>query len=198
MDSSSEEYAAFREKVKRTIYVDNMSPLVTEVVVKASFNQFGNVTNVQFIPTYLEPKTMPRAALVEMENSNQARIIIAEMENYPLMISGMPRPVRARAAEMEMFDDRPRKPGRRIQCRWLEPKDPDFEVAKKIKQVVKRHAAEASFLLEQQLAEEAKLGNQQAETLKANYRKYRLIDGLNEDGTVRKLAQFYKMPVSDA
>lgn len=197
MDSSSEEYAAFREKVKRTIYVDNMSPMVTEIVVKASFNQFGNVTSVQFIPTYLEPKTMARAALVEMENSKQARDIIADMETHPLMILGMPRPVRARPAEMEMFDDRPRKPGRRIKCRWLEPKDPDFEVAQKIKRVVNRHAAEASFLLEQQLAEEAKLGNQQVETLKANYKKYRLIDGLNEDGAVKRLAEFYKMPVSD-
>lgn len=148
MGSSSEEYAAFREKVRRTIYVDNMSPLVTESVVKASFNQFGNVSSVQFIPTYLEPKTMARAALVEMEDSKQARDIIADMETHPLMILGMPRPVRARPAEIEMFDDRPRKPGRRIQCRWLEPKDPDFEVAQKIKQVVNRHAAEASFLLE--------------------------------------------------
>lgn len=51
--------------------------------------------------------------------------------------------------------------------------------------------------MQQQLAHEAKLANQQVETLKANYKKFRLIDGLNEDGAVKRLAEFYKMPVSD-
>lgn len=148
MESSAEaEYAAFEEKVKRTVYVDNLSPQVTEAVVKTALDQFGNVTNVQFIPNYIGPKNIPCAALVEMENSKQARQIISEIANFPFMMSGMPRPVRACAAEIEMFDDRPRKPGRKIQCRWLDPEDPDFEVAKKIKNLIGKHASEASYLL---------------------------------------------------
>lgn len=146
--SSEEEYAAFLEKVDRTIYVDNLSPQITESIVKAAFNQFGNVKSIQFIPNYLEPKNMPQAALVEMENPKQAREIITQMGNYPFMVSGMPRPVRACAAELEMFEDRPRKPGRKILCRWLDPKEPDFEVAKKIKHLVRRHSAEASLVVE--------------------------------------------------
>ncbi|KAK4394661.1 hypothetical protein Sango_1620400 [Sesamum angolense] len=201
MGTSSEEenaqYAAFLEKVEKTIYVDNLSPQVTEAVMKAAFNQFGNVVGVQFIPNYLEPKNMPQAALVEMENPKQAREIIMEMGQYPFMISGMPRPVRAHAAKLEMFDERPRKPGRRTVCRWVDSKDPDFDVAKKIEHLVRKHAAETSIVLEQQLAEEEKLANQQSEMLKARYRKYELLDSVLDDGTAKRLARHYNMPISD-
>ncbi|KAG8378907.1 hypothetical protein BUALT_Bualt07G0033400 [Buddleja alternifolia] len=195
--SNEEEYATFMEKVKRTIYVDNLAPQVTDSVMKAAFNQFGNVISVQFIPNYLEPKNMPQAALVEMENPKQAGEIITEMRSYPLMISGMPRPVRAREAKLGMFENRPRKPGRRIQCRWVDPTEPDFEVAKKIKFLVRKHAAEASVVLERQRAEEEKLANQQTETLKAHYRKFEMLDGVLEDGTAKQLARHYNMHISD-
>ncbi|KAL2243937.1 uncharacterized protein LOC105157216 [Sesamum indicum] len=201
MGTSSEEenaqYAAFLEKVEKTIYVDNLSPQVTEAVMKAAFNQFGNVVSVQFIPNYLEPKNMPQAALVEMENPKQAQEIIMEMGQYPFMILGMPRPARARAAKLEMFDERPRKPGRRTVCRWVDSKDPDFDVAKKIEHLVRKHAAETSIVLEQQLAEEEKLANQQSEMLKAHYRKYELLDSVLDDGTAKRLARHYNMPISD-
>ncbi|XP_073038047.1 ASI1-immunoprecipitated protein 1-like isoform X1 [Primulina eburnea] len=195
---AEESYASFLEKVKRTIYIDNMSPAATDSVVKAAFNQFGNVLSVHFIPNYLDPKNVPQAALVEMENPKQAEDIIAEMEIYPFMILGMPRPVRARPAKLEMFGDRPRKPGRRILCQWIDSKNPDFEVVQKIKNLVKTHAAEASFLLMEQLKEEEKLAAQQNETLKANYRKFELIDGVHEDGTAKKLAHYYNMRTSDS
>ncbi|KAK6123464.1 hypothetical protein DH2020_042785 [Rehmannia glutinosa] len=164
--------------------------------MKAAYNQFGNVMSIQFIPNYFEPKNMPQAALVEMENPKQAQEIIAEMDNYPFMISGMPRPARARAAKLEMFDDRPRKPGRRIVCRWVDPKEPDFEVAKKMKHLVRKHEAEASLVLEQQRAEEEKLANQQSETLKANYKKYEMLNNVFEDGTAKRLGDEYKMPIA--
>ncbi|PIN15509.1 hypothetical protein CDL12_11842 [Handroanthus impetiginosus] len=195
--TEEEEYAAFLEKVARTIYVDNLSPQVTDTVMKAAFNQFGNVSSVQFIPNYLEPKNMPQAALVEMENAKQAQDIISEMGHYPLMISGMPRPARAHPAKLEMFDDRPRKPGRKIVCCWLDPEEPGFEAAQKIKHLVRRHAAEASVVLEQQRAEEEQLTNQQNETLKAHYRKYELLGGVLEDGTAKHLAHHYNVSISD-
>lgn len=145
--SDEAKYAAFKEKVKKTVYIDNLSPLATDAVMKTALNQFGNVVSVQFIPNYIGPSNMPAAALVEMETEKQAMKIIEETADFPFMISGMPRPVRAFAAEIEMFDDRPRKPGRTIQCRWLEENDPDFKVALEIKNLVKKHATEASYLL---------------------------------------------------
>lgn len=147
VDPAIEEYAAFEEKVKRTVFVDNLSPLATEAVLKAAFNQFGDVTSVYLFPNYIEPNNTACAALVEMQTPNQAENIIYEVSNSPFMISGMPRPVRARAAEIEMFDDRPRKPGRKIELRWVAPNDPDFEVAKKMTALVRKHAAEADFLM---------------------------------------------------
>ncbi|PIN00702.1 hypothetical protein CDL12_26790 [Handroanthus impetiginosus] len=194
---STEEYAEFLKKVGRTVYIDNISPMVTEAVLRAAFDQFGNVTKVQFIPTFMQPKGVPRAALVEMQNAKQAQEIISEMESSPFMIAGMPRPARAKAAKVEMFSSRPRKPGRIIRCRWLNPKDPSFEVAKKIKNLVKTHAAEASVLLERQLAEEENLDKQQAETLKANYKKLELIDAIFADGTAKRLAKHYRIERED-
>ncbi|KAL8457791.1 hypothetical protein ACS0TY_035607 [Phlomoides rotata] len=146
--TEEQEYAAFLENVERTVYVDNLSPEVTEAILKAACNQFGSVKSVQFIPNYFEPINAPQAALVEMETPKQAREIIIEMANYPFMILGKPRPVRSRPATVEMFEDRPRKPGRKIVCRWLDPKDPDFEVAQKMKLLVKQHANEAALMLE--------------------------------------------------
>lgn len=148
MGSTTEaEYAAFLEKVKRTVYLDNLSPQVTEPVIRTALDQFGNVKNVQFIPNYTEFRNIPHCALVEMENSKQAKDVVTSLHEFPFMMSGMPRPVRARAAEVEMFDDRPAKPGQRIQFRWLDPNDPDFEVAQRLKRLARKHAAEASFVL---------------------------------------------------
>ncbi|KAH6824664.1 hypothetical protein C2S53_001893 [Perilla frutescens var. hirtella] len=194
--SSEEDYAAFLEKVKRSIYVDNFSPQVTESVMRTAFNQFGNVKSVHFIPIYLEPRNGPRAALVEMENPKQATEIIKEMGNLPFMILGMPRPARACAARLEMFDDRPRKPGRKILCRWLDPKEPNFEIAKRVKNAVRKHAAEASVVLEQQRGEEEKLATQQSETLKAQHKKFELLNTVFEDGTFKDLGGRYDMRIN--
>ncbi|KAI5682216.1 hypothetical protein M9H77_03444 [Catharanthus roseus] len=197
MEASVEEYEAFQERVKRTVYIDNLSPQATEVVLRAAFNQFGNVVKVEFILNYLYPVELARIALVEMSTVDQAKAIIVELFNSPFMISGMPRPVRARAAAATMFDNRPRKPGRNISLRWLQPEDPDVTVAKKIKLMTRKHSAEAQFLLKQQLADEAKLANQQAETLKANYKKYEVADGVLADGTAYRLGRVYNLNISD-
>ncbi|CAK7322612.1 unnamed protein product [Dovyalis caffra] len=187
------DYAAFQKKVKRTILIDNLSPQVTASVLRTAFGQFGTVKNVQFIPNYTGLENIPCCALVEMESPRQAEAIVSEITQFPFMISGTPRPVRAFAAEEEMFDDRPIKRGRRIQCRWLDPKDPDFECTNKMKRLVRKHAAEELFLLKHLLGEEEKLAKQQAEELKANYKKYDMIDNVISDGTAQGLARCYHM-----
>lgn len=195
--SDEEQYAAFKEKVKRTVYFDNLTPQATDAVMKTALDQFGTVLSVQFIPNYIGPGKMPAAALVEMETEKQAMKIIEETEDFPFMISGMPRPVRAFPAEIEMYEDRPRKPGRTIQCQWLEEKDPDFAVAQQIKDLVKEQASEASFMLKQQLAEEERLHNKHGETLKANAKKYDLIEKVLTDGSARKLGTCYNIRLQE-
>ncbi|KAK3204431.1 hypothetical protein Dsin_018477 [Dipteronia sinensis] len=187
-------YVAFEEKVRRTVYLDNLSPLVTESVLRNGLNQFGTVKSCQFIQNYTELKNIPLCALVEMGNVKQAKAVVAALGEFPFMMSGMPRPVRARLAEVEMFDDRPKKPGRKRHCCWLNPNGPDFEVAQKLKQLVRKHAAEASFLLKKQLQEEEKLEKHQEDSLKANYKKYELIEGIMGDGSAKRLAQQYESP----
>ncbi|XP_009627661.1 ASI1-immunoprecipitated protein 1 [Nicotiana tabacum] len=197
METSDKEYAAFGEKVKRTIFIDNLSPVATEAVVKAALDQFGNVIQVKFIPNYLEPKNIGQAALVEVENADQAKTIITELSNSPFMICGMPRPVRARAAEAEMFDDRPRKPGSKIVCRWLDSSDPDFEVANKIKLTVRKQAEESKFLLKHQLEEEENLSKKQTETLNASYKKFEIIESVVSNRVATRLAERYRVRVAD-
>ncbi|XP_062107809.1 ASI1-immunoprecipitated protein 1 isoform X2 [Humulus lupulus] len=161
--------------------------------MRNALDQFGSVISVQFIPNYIVPGNIPKCALAEMENKKQADAVVSVITQFPFMISGMPRPVRARLAEEEMFDDRPRKPDRKIQCRWLDPGDPDFEIAKKLKQLSQTHFKEADFLLKKQLQEEEKLAKKQQEELKTHYKKHELMDGVVADGTAKRLARHYNI-----
>lgn len=140
-------YDAFLEKVRRTVYIDELTPLASKPVLESAFNQFGTVEDVIFIPNYLGPKELPMGVLVVMETEEKAKAVIETVTQYPFMVAGMPRPVRATAAKPEMFEDRPKEPGRRIHCRWIDPNDPDFQKAKKMKRLVLKHTAEASFSL---------------------------------------------------
>ncbi|XVF72082.1 hypothetical protein PTKIN_Ptkin12aG0093000 [Pterospermum kingtungense] len=71
------------------------------------------------------------------------------------------RPVKACAAKREMFTDCPRQHGRQMHFRWLDPFYLDFEVATKLKRLVKKHSTETAFMLKQQLDKEEKLVKQQ-------------------------------------
>lgn len=142
VEDARKAYAEFQEKVKRTVYFDNLSPQVTEAVIRTAVEQFGDIVKVEFIPNYTIPYPIPQAALVEMKNAKAARGIVSVMRSYPFMISGMPRPVRALAAKPEMFPDRPPPPDRKIQLQFVKPSDPEFEVAKNLKQLYTKHAAE--------------------------------------------------------
>ncbi|EHA8592308.1 hypothetical protein COCNU_contig69417195G000010 [Cocos nucifera] len=190
-------YAEFEEKVKRTVFLDNLSHKVTPAVIKMALGQFANVVNVEFIPNYTIPYDIPQCALVEMENQEKANGIITEMTNFPFMIGGMPRPVRARPAKAEMFSDRPAPPDRKIEVRWVDPSDPDFEVAKKLKEMVQRHKAETLALVKLQLDEEEKLAKQQSEMLKSNVKKYEMIETIMQDKTASSLARHYGINLAD-
>ncbi|XP_054816513.1 uncharacterized protein LOC129316225 [Prosopis cineraria] len=194
--SLEDEYAAFREKVKRTVYFDNLSPQVTESVLRTALDQFATVKNVKLIPNYLEPRNVPQCALVELDSAKKAKEVITMIVQYPFMISGMPRPVRAFPAKAEMFDDRPKDPRRKLTCRWLEPGDPDFEVAEELKQLTRKHADEAAYLHQLQLQEEEKLSMHQEDTLKGHYKKYKMIESIM-DGTAQRLARQYDMRVNN-
>ncbi|KAK9278897.1 hypothetical protein L1049_028478 [Liquidambar formosana] len=192
------EYKAFEEKVRRTIYIDNLCQKVTKPVLEAALDQFGKVINVVSIPNYTEPMNTPQCALVEMKTAAMAKAAVLQITNSPFMISGIPRPVRARMAGVAMFGDRPAKPGPKKRCYWIDNKSPDFEVAKKLKRLTRKHAAEASFLLELQLEEEEKLAKQQAEVLKTKYKKYEMIEEIMRDGTAFRLARYYGIQMSMA
>ncbi|XP_031500083.1 uncharacterized protein LOC116264157 isoform X2 [Nymphaea colorata] len=147
MGSQSEnEPSEFMTKMKKTVFVDNVSGLVTDSMIRKAFEQFGTVVNISFIPDYLEQNNASKCVLVEMENEKKAKSLLVETSNLPFMLGGMPRPIRCRMAEPEMFSERPRKSDRKMTCRWIQHNDPDFEVAKRMKEVVKKHEAEAFAL----------------------------------------------------
>ncbi|XP_010485584.1 PREDICTED: uncharacterized protein LOC104763869 isoform X2 [Camelina sativa] len=185
------EYDKFRERVERTVYIDELTPLATVPVVESAVNQFGTVKSVSFVPNLLGPKELPIGALVEMETKEMAENVIATVTQLPFMVAGMPRPVRASPAHPDMFCDRPKKPGRKIRFRWMKPNDPDFDKAVKMKRLVRKHSAEASFLLK--LEEAEKLSKQQAETTITHHKKYELCGKLLHDGVAQKLAERFNM-----
>ena len=80
--STQADYATFEEKVKRTVYLDNLSPHITETVVRFALNQFGNVKSVHFIPNYIEPRNIPQFALVEMGDLMQAEAVVSMTSNH--------------------------------------------------------------------------------------------------------------------
>ncbi|ONK71005.1 uncharacterized protein A4U43_C04F3740 [Asparagus officinalis] len=191
LKQARKEYAEFEEKVKRTVFLSNLSPQVTSAVIETALGQFGNVLNVEFLPNYTIPYPIPPCALVEMENPKQAKAVVADITNYPFMMSGMPRPITAQAATNEMFADRPSNPDRKIRVRWVEPSDPEFEVGKKLKELAKKHNAETLALIKATLDEEEKLAKQQEETLKAHYNKFEMIESVMQDSSAPRLARKY-------
>ncbi|KAK1270712.1 hypothetical protein QJS04_geneDACA004414 [Acorus gramineus] len=187
------ECAEFEAKVKRTVFVDNLSPQVTKKVIETAFSQFGTVLSIELIANHI--KNFPMCCLVEMENPNQAGSVIEDIRNLPFMICGMPRPIRVQKAKAEMFGDRPCVPDKKIPFQWIGPNDADFEVAQEMKRLVKRQAAEVSLLLKVQMVEEQKLAEKHDEMLKSNYQKYQMTVAI--DGSLRRLARHYKINLSD-
>eukprot|EP00252_Welwitschia_mirabilis_P013274 TRINITY_DN2925_c0_g1_i1.p1 TRINITY_DN2925_c0_g1~~TRINITY_DN2925_c0_g1_i1.p1 ORF type:complete len:206 (-),score=55.78 TRINITY_DN2925_c0_g1_i1:227-844(-) len=187
-----EEYRDFEEKVKRTVYIDNLTPSVTVPILKKALEQFGTVIDAQILPNYLEDKNAAVSALVEMEDDKDATNTVNELGVNAFMIAGAPRPVRAKHATISMFPDHPAPPRRKLTCYWVNPGDPDWESVSKVRDQSMKHIAQALCLLQYQREEEEKLGEQQEETLRSNYRKYELLDNLG-DGTLERLAQRYKM-----
>jgi hypothetical protein len=135
-------YKEFEKQVKRTVYLDNLSCLATDGVITTALNQFGSVKHVSFLTNYTVPFDIPKSALVEMETEKDADSVVKILDEFPFMISGMPRPVRAKHATAEMFNDRPCKPGIKLEFRWVGPTDPDYHNVRKFKFLSKRHELE--------------------------------------------------------
>ncbi|KAJ3683467.1 hypothetical protein LUZ60_013694 [Juncus effusus] len=189
------EYAEFLAKVKRTIYLDNLSPQVTDSVIKTALGQISAVTSITFLQNWTIPHaSIPQSALVELESERKAQAVIQTLTDFPFMMSGMPRPVRAQPARAEMFEDRPAPPGRgRIEVRWVKEGDREYEGVKRMKSMVRRHKAEHLELVKLHLKEEENLAKQQHEILMGNYKKYEITDKIVQDGTLPKLASSYNI-----
>ncbi|VAI63541.1 unnamed protein product [Triticum turgidum subsp. durum] len=196
-EQAEKEYADFEARVKRTIYIDHLSPLVTAQVIKASLAQCANVVSTEFIQNYTIQYEIPAAALVEVDNESQAQAAVDLMNNFPFMLGGMPRPVRAVFAKPEMFPDRPRKPGLKIEFSWVKQGDPGYDGMSKLKGLARRQEAENMALIKNQLEEEKELAAQQQETLEASNSKYDMLEKLMTDGDITKLAQHYKVKLGD-
>ncbi|KAF8769361.1 hypothetical protein HU200_006883 [Digitaria exilis] len=194
---ASKDYADFLDKVKRTIYLDQLSPQVTTQVIKAALAQCANVVNVEFIVNYTIPYDIPSAALVELEDEMQAKAVVELTTDFPFIIGGMPRPVKATHAKAEMFPDRPPCPGIKKDFRWIKLGDDEFDSMKKQKILAKRQESENMALIKMQLEEEKELAKQQQEALDANCKKYDMLEVVVQNGGLRNLAHCYGVNLDD-
>ncbi|CAN7065189.1 unnamed protein product [Brassica rapa subsp. trilocularis] len=192
-EEEEEKYESFLSRVRRTVYVDELTPHASKSVVESAFSQFGTVKDVIFLPNYLGPKELPTGVLVEMESEQTAKAVIETVSQFPFMVAGMPRPVRASAARPAMFSDRPKKPGRTIQFRWVDPSDAEFDKAQRVKRLVRKHTAEAAFMIKKQLEEAEELAKQQSETVTTHHKKFEMIDKLTHDRVAQELAGRYNI-----
>ncbi|CAM0906193.1 unnamed protein product [Alopecurus aequalis] len=196
-DEQVKEYADFMARVKRTIYIDHLSPLVTDQVIKAALSQCANVVSLEFIVNYTIPYDIPSAALVEMDDESQAKAAVDLMNDFPFIIGGMPRPVRATYAKPEMFQDRPRHPALKMEISWVKKGDPEYDGMHKLKSLAKRQDAENMALVKNQLEEEKELATQQQETLDGNFDKYYMLEKMMEEGTIDNLARHYNVNLTN-
>uniref|UniRef100_A0A453H3X4 RRM domain-containing protein n=2 Tax=Aegilops tauschii subsp. strangulata TaxID=200361 RepID=A0A453H3X4_AEGTS len=146
-EHAEKEYADFEARVKRTIYIDHLSPVVTRQVIRAALSQCAHVVSVEFVENYTIPYDIPAAALVELDDESQARSAVDLMRDFPFIIGGMPRPVRASLARPEMFPDRPSPPGSKMEFLWLKQGDPEYDGMSKLKSLAKRQEAENMALI---------------------------------------------------
>ncbi|CAN6439531.1 unnamed protein product [Victoria cruziana] len=197
MANSENESSDFMMKMKKTVFMDNVSGQVTDAVIRSAFEQLGTVTNITLIPDYLEQNNASKCFLVEMESEREAENVVETASRLPFMLGGMPRPIRCRMAKPEMFSERPRKSNGKMTCRWIEPSEPDFEVAMRMKELLKKHEAEAFALRKAQLEEEAMLAKKQEETVKSNFKKLQMIEGIVDNGTIHRLADRYGIKLED-
>ena len=87
MGSTAEnDYAEFEEKVRRTMYLDNLAPYVTESMLRrTAFDQFANVKSVKLIPNYLEPNNVAQCALVELDSPKKANEIVSMIQQNVIL-----------------------------------------------------------------------------------------------------------------
>ncbi|KAG8066824.1 hypothetical protein GUJ93_ZPchr0004g38995 [Zizania palustris] len=197
-EDAKKTYADFENKVKRTIYIDHLSPQVTSSVIKAALSQCANVVNVEFIVNYTIPYDIPSAALVELDGEIQAKAALDLMNDFPFIIGGMPRPVRATRAKPEMFRDRPPRPGIKKEFRWVKQEDAtEYEGIKKLRNLARRQEAENMALIKNQLEEESELAKQQQELLDGNYKKLDMIEKIQTKGSIRNLAHHYGISLAE-
>ncbi|KAJ1288777.1 hypothetical protein BS78_02G114000 [Paspalum vaginatum] len=186
-------YKEFEDKVKRTIYLDSLSVQATDAVIKTALNQFGNVRNVNFLTNYTVPFDIPQSALVEMETEQEAESVVNVLHEFPFMIAGMPRPVSAKRATVEMFSDRPWKPGRKLEFRWVRRTDPDYHDVRKFMLMCMRHEVENLALIKNQLQQEALLAKRQQDILNCQYSKLDSMDSIIQSGWVDHLTNIYNL-----
>ncbi|XP_047048935.1 uncharacterized protein LOC124653921 isoform X1 [Lolium rigidum] len=189
------QYQEFVEKVKRTVYLDNLSHQVTEAVIKAALSQFCTIRKVSFVVNYTIPYNIPQSALVEMETEKDAEVVVSMLHDFPFMMSGMPRPVRAIQATAEMFSDRPRRPGSKLKFRWMSNTDPDFRMVKKLKLLSRKHEVENLALIEHELEEEKLVAAKQQEDLDVNYEMMETMDSVL--GMANYLSSIYNVNWND-
>lgn len=190
-------YKEFEKQVKRTVYLDNLSCLATDGVITTALNQFGSVKNVSFLTNYTVPFDIPKSALVEMETEKDADSVVKILDEFPFMISGMPRPVRAKHATAEMFNDRPCKPGIKLEFRWVGPTDPDYHNVRKFKFLSKRHELENLALIKNELREEQLLARHQQDNLNFHYMKLETVDSMITSGCINRLTHIYNLRFAD-
>jgi len=191
----------FSDLVKRCVLVESLSPLVTPQILLAAIDQFAAVMAIKMLrPPHIEAKVtlgvLPNysgMAIMEMEQPQKADVVVAQLQNYMLMVGGMPRPARAQLAKPIMMVDHPCT--RRhvpIPIKIVQATDDNVELYAAKRRKLVEHLKAAKYLRELQEREEEDLHNKQEKNYRDLKDKYNRIKANPDLKELRK--QYNIMP----
>lgn len=192
VEDENQKIKLFEVQLRKTVFIDNLSPAVSIDVLKSALSQFGGIVSASLLFHELDVKKRTTASLAEMETREQAENVVGEFEEKLFMLGGLPRPVRASFASREQFPERPIKK-RRIKPKLVEHDSKEGRLALKRQKLAQRHSAEFDALEKIHQEERVALGTSQLEEFEVESEKLILIKKFEHHPAHRRIREKYEM-----
>eukprot|EP00271_Cylindrocystis_brebissonii_P007634 TRINITY_DN211_c1_g2_i1.p1 TRINITY_DN211_c1_g2~~TRINITY_DN211_c1_g2_i1.p1 ORF type:complete len:201 (-),score=26.15 TRINITY_DN211_c1_g2_i1:475-1077(-) len=165
--------------LSRTVFIDNLSPLVTLDVLQEAVGQFGHIITKEFLNHDLPPYPKANCALLEMASEEHANNVVKEFDEKLFMLGGLPRPITATIARPEhcpWLGD-----GEKVVVKVVDERSSDGKCAFAWRALAMRHLKEMEVLREKQKADLKEFGEAQTKDIKSQINKIDMLKKLGAD-----------------
>jgi len=184
-----------------TLWVGDLSPAVTNELLREAFAQWGEVERAVVVTDVLSRKSKGYG-FVEFASRRIALDVLRSVQDHLFLLTGSPRPVRVELACMEDdLDGLSEKDAKRTYPRNLEyqrnlelqtpphfaqPSTLEFDFAVKWRELVMTQKAEKERLKQVHQKEQEELYNQQADMHRAEQDKLRRLEEMHREALTRQ------------